>query len=65
MDTILYGIAEMNTSIGIVVPMYISIVVWNHCRIVVRKCGFISTKKQIINVVNHLLTDVRQFINNY
>jgi len=54
MEAILYRIAEMNTSINIVVLSYISIVVLKCCRTVIPtccrtvvwKCRFISAKKQ-------------------
>jgi len=46
MEAMLYRIAEMNTSISIVVLTYISIVVLKCCRTVVWKCRFISAKKQ-------------------
>ena len=52
-ETMLYRIAEMDTSISIVAMIYISIVAQNCCRTVVWKCRFISAKKQRINGVNH------------
>jgi hypothetical protein len=52
-ETMLYRIAEMNTSISIVVLTYISIVVLIYCRTVVWKCKFISTKNQRITAVIH------------
>ena len=52
-ETILYCIVYTNPSISIVVLTYISIVVLICCRTALRKCGFISMRKQRIKAVNH------------
>jgi len=65
-ETMLYRMMEVNTSVSIVVLTYISIVVLICCRTVVWKYRRISAKKQGSNVVNNSLSnDLQQHINNY
>ena len=52
-ETMLYRMAEVNTSTSIVVLTYISIVVLKCCRTVVWKYRFISAKKRRIKAANH------------
>jgi hypothetical protein len=52
-ETMLYRIAETNTSISMVVLMQFSIAVLNGCRTAVWKCRNISEKKQRNRAINY------------